>query len=245
MGFATLFIILSLAILRPAWGGSDDLERLAGFFEATVFGAGRQATLIATGPMVLELVGEGAAAEEAFLGRHAADLARLTGLEVGVRQGAAGWPGRPDTLQVHVLPRADFPRLLAGQGWIPPAMAARAARGLCFFVTYGRSSIRGGIIAIDAGLPPATRRHCLVEETTQALGPFEDSALFSPSALNDRGPPVDGLTLPDRLVLRTLYDPRLGPGLARPEAMARARAVLAELAAAVAAGGEEALDQGR
>src|SRR5262245_59985222 len=116
-----------------------DFDRLVRFFEATVFGpagpSGRSTTLTAAGPVVLELVGEEAVAQAAFLRRHAADLERLTGLAVTVRPGEGGWPGRPDTLQVYMLPRADFARLLADQAWIPRAMASEAARGLCFFVT--------------------------------------------------------------------------------------------------------------
>lgn len=69
---------------------------------------------------------------------------------------------------------------------------------------------------------------CVVEEITQVLGLPNDSAEVYPSIFNDKS--VDeALTGHDILLLRLLFDPRLRPGMARAEVLARARRILPDL----------------
>jgi hypothetical protein len=57
------------------------------------------------------------------------------------------------------------------------------------------------------------------------------------------GKKFDYLTLNDKIIIRTLYDPRIKPGMAKAEAMGLARVIIPELVAAVKKDGEAALYQ--
>ena len=54
---------------------------------------------------------------------------------------------------------------------------------------------------------------------------------------------LDRLTINDKIFVRTLYDPRITPGMPRDEAMEQARIIIPELVAAVKKRGVEALYQ--
>lgn len=74
----------------------------------------------------------------------------------------------------------------------------------------------------------AIRRHCIVEELTQILGLMNDTVHFYPSIFNDwfTG---QGLFGWDELMVRTLYDRRIEPGMRTGEALTAARHVMGEL----------------
>jgi len=225
---ALLLLLLSL----PATAAD-----LAVAFDRVVFGTGQawareRLIRVAAPALRFEVHGALDAGRAALLDRHAADLATATGLAVSWI--AAEGPAPPVTrgeealavIQVHLVQRADFPPLLQ-QSWIPAATRAAHARALCAFVTMGRETVRAGLVLIDAELPEATVRHCLVEETAQTLGAFDDTTLLDPSGFNDWGELVDRLQPDDLAILRALYDPRLAPGMARAEVLALLPAILA------------------
>jgi len=90
--------------------------------------------------------------------------------------------------------------------------------------------------------PEVSHHSCLMEELMNAIGFFEDTGLLSPSAIHDY--PSDQIfSANDKLLIRTLYDPRLKAGMARDEALSIARQVIEELVAAYHEHGEEALYQ--
>lgn len=60
----------------------------------------------------------------------------------------------------------------------------------------------------------ATKRSCLIEEVTQALGLPNDFFTVKPSIFNDDDEYQD-LTWQDQLFLRVLCDKRVRPGMAR------------------------------
>lgn len=74
----------------------------------------------------------------------------------------------------------------------------------------------------------AIRRHCIVEELTQILGLLNDTDHLYPSIFNDwdRG---QGLHAWDELMVRTLYDRRIRPGMRRRDALIAARHIMGEL----------------
>ena len=76
----------------------------------------------------------------------------------------------------------------------------------------------------------AIRRHCIVEELTQALGLADDSPLIWPSIFNDQSV-QQGLYPWDEAMVRVLYDRRLRPGMDVLEA----RPLIAEIVAPLAA----------
>ncbi|MEM6618734.1 MAG: DUF2927 domain-containing protein [Pseudomonadota bacterium] len=70
----------------------------------------------------------------------------------------------------------------------------------------------GSIVAIRAEHAPRTRRSCIHEEMTQALGLANDNPNIRPSIFND-DEEFALLTRHDELLLKMLYDPRLRDGM--------------------------------
>ncbi len=92
---------------------------------------------------------------------------------------------------------------------------------------------RGGAInELTAVIPElaseATKRSCVIEEVTQALGLPNDSFTVKPSIFNDDDEYQD-LTWQDGLFLRVLYDARVRPGMTRAEFEPLAKLILDEL----------------
>ncbi len=222
-----LLLLLSLA---PPAAARD----LAAAFDHVVFGPGplRESLIRVEAPAIRYVVyGDLDDGRLAILQRHAGDLAAITGKAVSVERGADPAPPvtigdeRVTVLQLHIVPRAGFAALLA-QHWIPAATQRSHSQALCSFVTMGRATVRAGLILIDAADDEATVRHCLIEETTQALGPFDDTAELDPSAYNDFGELIDRLQLDDVAILKALYDPRLAAGMDRAAVLALLPAIL-------------------
>lgn len=222
-----------------AAGASASVEAVApdafpGFFEAVVFGAdpgtggGRSVLIRADRPMELRLYGPRAAAFVPFVEAHAAVLTAVTGLSITVA--LATDPDdrerRNGVFAIHIGDKADFLPLYA-RSWIPGRLALALAPNPCSFVTRGRETVEEALITIDtSNQPDSTIRHCLAEETTQALGLFGDSNAVRPSLFNDLGlsladpeaPLPDTLFPIDRRALETLF--RFDPGTSRAAVMA-------------------------
>lgn len=84
------------------------------------------------------------------------------------------------------------------------------------------------LILIDRDISSIRIRSCIIEETTQALGPLNDVATASRSIFNDSND-YTFLTDLDRLIVRVLYDPRIEPGMSRDRALHMAGIVLDDL----------------
>ena len=89
----------------------------------------------------------------------------------------------------------------------------------------------------------AEKRHCLVKMTARAFGLFADSDVVQPSIFSPDGANLDHLPINDKIILRTLYDPRIKHGMKREDAMEIAREIIPELVKAVRERGVEALYQ--
>ncbi len=89
----------------------------------------------------------------------------------------------------------------------------------------------------------AETRHCLVKMTARAFGLFADSDVVQPSIFSPDGAELDHLPINDKIILRTLYDPRIERGMKREDAMEIARKIIPELVKAVRERGVEALYQ--
>lgn len=92
---------------------------------------------------------------------------------------------------------------------------------------------RGGAIneltaVIPESASEATKRSCVIEEVTQALGLPNDSFTVNPSIFNDDDRYQD-LTWQDQLFLRVLYDARVRPGMTRAAFEPLAKRIVDEL----------------
>lgn len=85
-------------------------------------------------------------------------------------------------------------------------------------------------IQMGKDYPASERTECLLEELSQILGPFNDvttirDTMWRPYELKT----YDSLTWTDAVILRTLYDERIRPGMHRDVAMPIVRVIIAEL----------------
>ena len=100
--------------------------------------------------------------------------------------------------------------------------------------------VEQGLMGIGNRLSVKVTKSCLLEELYQGLGPGKNtpSLRYSISHSDDD---LAELSLNDKILLRTLYDDRITPGMYRTEAMKIAREVIKDLVAAVKTNGEAAL----
>tara|TARA_R110002110_G_scaffold105276_3_gene264857 strand:- start:18 stop:818 length:801 start_codon:yes stop_codon:yes gene_type:complete len=87
-------------------------------------------------------------------------------------------------------------------------------------------------IQMGRKIPASERTECLLEELSQILGPFNDvttieDTMWRPLELKT----YDSLTWSDAVILRTLYDERIRPGMHRDVAMPIVRVIIGELLA--------------
>ncbi len=93
-------------------------------------------------------------------------------------------------------------------------------------------SIVVGAVYISPGFDYVPVRECVMEEFAQVLGPMNDTALIHQSMFNDQtNGIVSWLTWYDAILLRTLYDERLQPGMPKHEALPIARQIIQSLLA--------------
>ena len=101
----------------------------------------------------------------------------------------------------------------------------------CFFLTYHVAPGRliKAMIVINAERQFGKTEHCLLEELSQSLGLPNDSPLVTPSIFSTRDR-LTKLSFIDKVLIRTLYDPRLKVGTPKALALRQVRAIINELA---------------
>ena len=160
-----------------------------------------------------------------FVQAHLDVLTDLTGLRFeGARDPEAA------DIRIFFVRRAEMGRI-RGPNIDPGIVAAAAAGGGCFFITVADPPERfiKAFIVVNVERDEARTNSCLLEELTQSLGLINDSDDLRPSIFSDR----DVLFAPsatDEILLRTLYDPRMKPGMPRSVARKTAQRIIAEMA---------------
>jgi hypothetical protein len=162
-------------------------------------------------------------AGKAWLGRVqriADDLADLTGRAITVDDNPL-WAGDID---VYVTNRASY-----WPFFVEPASGVRDQPFTCIALPSTlNGEIRGSKIHINAGvMSPDGVSACLLEEIFQSMGFFGETPGHPETVLND-DIGYQELGSIDRLLLRTLYDPRLSAGMTRDLALPLVRQILAE-----------------
>lgn len=157
-------------------------------------------------------------------------LGRLSARHAGSQQA---------TLTVAFLPRDQFPGLFRAYARTWPAevrerVIHEAQASLCYGLIGQRDPssrpgvILTGFVLINSDLDEAGRRACLHQEMFQVAGLPTDACHYRPSVICEPDFPQT-VTEIDLILLRTLYDPRLKPGMTREEAMPIARKIIREL----------------
>ncbi len=201
----------------PAWP-----ERLLALFEETVLHdeAKRPRGINKwTGPIDLSLRGDAADDVAVYVEEIAAELSELIDLpiELYVDQNWAG------DIDIYITYWKNY--------WPFFMQATEPGRHIftCAVLPWvDQGRIKRATIKINAGvLDRATARACLLEELTQALGLFGETEDETETLLHD-GIGYEGLGMLDRLLIRTLYDPRLTLDLSNERAVQVASIILKE-----------------
>jgi hypothetical protein len=170
-----------------------------------------------------------------------AELSLLTGLGMTVRSVDEV---QPEDFLIVVLPPDLIEAMLARDDIAERFGNLGPYDGSCFALPYVEGfRITKAIVVVPNRLPDSWIRYCLLIEITQSLGLFADSDVVEPSIFSDNGSPRDELPINDKIIVRTLYDPRIAPGMPRLEALDVAREVIRELLQGVEHRGVEALYQ--
>lgn len=167
--------------------------------------------------------------------RLADELSRLSGMPISIE--APCTPVDAYGIFIAIAERTRLAALVAEQGW-PGAF--EKAECLAFPADQG-GVIRSSYIAIPYGSPIV--QHCIVHELMHSLGLPGHAQVAGQSIMGLGSPPLTELPLNDKIIVRTLYDPRITPGMPRLEALAVAREVIAELLEDIEREGVEALYQ--
>ncbi len=217
-------------------------------FELTVFrndyeAKGRQSSGILgkwDNSIRMRLVGEGTKQFVAHIEKTLDTLSHLSGLSIRLNE-----EDEPMGINMdfHFVSPDRAAPILRSHGESQENIAMMSDT-ICFVRIKGSGIItKHGIVVIFNTLDDAMIRHCIVEEITQGLGLIGDSDILQPSIMSDDIFNIDRLPMNDKIMVRTLYDKRLNPGMTRDEAMPIVSKIIPELDAAVKERGEEALYQ--
>lgn len=163
-----------------------------------------------------------------YVQRHLNTLAELTGLKTQDARNSR-WPANFTINFVPPLQLAN-PELADVPGGI---LQKLAAQGGCYFLIWPDDSgntLQKAVIVVNKGRTPERTAHCVLEEMTQSLGLPNDTNPPWPSIFANAGA-IQQLSWSDRILVRTLYDPRMAPGMARADALELARTIISEIIA--------------
>ena len=158
--------------------------------------------------------------------KHLETLVKLTGLTTEDVKNS----DELANFEIKIVPRSQLtnPNLVA----VDPKLLRRlGGQGGCYFLMWhneGQGVIDRVVIVVNADRIQSRTEHCLLEEMTQSLGLPNDTASAWTSIFSNEGF-VTTLTRADKIIIKTLYDPRLKPAMEREEAMALARRIIGEL----------------
>ena len=194
-----------------------------------------------TSPIHVRLNGEESERLKGHVAGTLVELSRLTDLPMRMVQESDGATANVD-LFVEYLENIES---LYRAQWLGPYMETNRKWGLCSgtAATNKEKEIFYSIIIFRKRLSDLMKRGCVIEEFTQSLGLYADSEIIETSVMNEKVRFTDFLPLNDKIMVRTLYDARLKPGMTRAEAMPIVRQIIPELVTAVKERGEAALYQ--
>lgn len=214
--------------LRP------QLDDLAAHFGEVVFGV-EYASLTArpdqlakwAGPVVgINVQGRQSPALIGLASKHVQSLATLTGLQFRTLKPGETIP----SIDLVFLKRAEMGNINGPN--IDQAVIRSMASDptmVCYFLTWKLPPeiIVKAMVVVNVEADPARIDACLLEELTQVMGLPNDVSAYWTSMFN----PNDASTTHspwDALYIKTLYDPRLKPGMSPAAAVAQARLIFAE-----------------
>ena len=140
---------------------------------------------------------------------------------------------KPKSATLHVVftERSQFLNVASAQdvpGQDRGRLFSTAACAAQLFHKDGADEITGALVLIGTDIPGRERSHCILEEIVQIMGLPADACHYRPSLFCEGDERLTAMTEADKILLRTLYDERLKPGMTKAEAMPIARQIIAE-----------------
>lgn len=168
-------------------------------------------------------------AQRRFIRQHMARLQKITGLDIA-------YTDTPKNANFIIVFSRDQDRYTWMRRYLSPPNArekkflrhiARTSTCSAHFTHNDAVGITDVAIFIPVDLAMGRGKwgHCVVEETTQAMGLPNDSDDVNPSIFNDRSS-IQKIEPHDELLIRILYHPRIMAGMPRKQAMKIARQIL-------------------
>ena len=158
--------------------------------------------------------------------KHLGTLVKLTGITTE----DAKKTGQKPNYFIKFVPRLamHLPSLIKEAS--PGMLRKLATPGVCYFLTMAnkKGEITRATIIVNNQMTDRQIDSCLLEEMTQTLGLPNDSDIVKPSVFNNRSV-LNRLTRNDLIVVATLYDERMKPGLARAKAVAKAGSIIGDM----------------
>lgn len=162
--------------------------------------------------------------------QHLTEIGTLTGLKFH----AATRPAEA-MLRVGFFPRKDFARLPKAENADPKRYERFVEGSACLGIASADKEDPGeiavGAVMIGSDIDESLQRHCILEELVQIVGLASDACDYRPSLFCEDDHVME-MTPADRILVKTLYDPRLTPGMSRAEAMPIVAKIIAEHVAA-------------
>lgn len=158
-----------------------------------------------------------------FVARHIGQLRQLTGLPIRLLPRDIGEGG---DIIVTITPWHLVKS--TGVAAAPDRLLRRLmGPGRCFFVLWPttENGIKKAHIIINSKLDEDHIKHCFLEEITQSMGLPYDSDRVRPSIFNEASR-ERSLSKLDFILIRTLYDPRIRPGMDRTTAKTWASSII-------------------
>ena len=172
----------------------------------------------------------------------AAEASRLTGLPSATLAGRDG----SETLELHFVSGDKLAATAVKLRGESPGLVWSAQRAACLSGWLDADNRRQsrGYNLITTDYEEREIEHCIFHELGHSLG-MVGHIRTVPSVMRARSYRVRSFTLADKILLRTIYDPRLRDDMWADEAMPIARTIIDELVAAYRAHGEAALTHPR
>jgi len=163
------------------------------------------------------------AIEVKLIRKHLKSLFKITGLKAE----SAKKTGKKPNLFIKFVPHKTMMSPIHVPGVNPKILRRLGRAGTCYFLSADkRGRIVWATIVVNNQMSEREMDACLMEEMTQTLGLPNDSDLVKPSMFNNRAQPT-AINRTDQILIRTLYDKRLTPGMPRGDAMKLAARLIA------------------
>ena len=208
------------------------IEKLLANFEQVIFvdeyDDGRNYNYIRkwVDPIKIVLFGDKATYYRATVEDYSNTLSSLTGLSIEM----LGRDQQKFNFEIHFVPWDDMEKLAEPHSPNPEWLETIIEDSSCLFIYHRNKTfeIKHAFVFVSIDEPVKDINSCLLEEMTQALGFPNDSELIKPSIFN-QWDHLQELSINDKILIQTLYDNRLKPGLSREAGLEQARIIINEL----------------